>query len=97
MTEETKSEETKSIMCFYELERDGKTYRFRRPLMSEIELMQSRRNAPIQGQLDFTKNVCFPDDLPAFKDLTDPNHGLPGLSAEVATALLKKMGFPVGV
>jgi hypothetical protein len=85
------------IALFYEHEHEGQNFRFRRPLVAEIEAMQAKgRNTPTQSQMDFTKNLVYPNDLVAWRTLIDPVTGLPGLAIAVATAVLKKLGFPTG-
>ncbi len=69
----------------------GKSFRFRKPLTSELDKMGSNaKKVPVTSAIELSKILCAEQDKPAWSSFTDE---FPGAAATVLSEVMAKLKF----
>jgi hypothetical protein len=77
---------------FYQFDYEGRTFGFRRPRISELDLVGTKaRKVPVSSSLQFTQSIICDADKEAWNAHLDT---FPGSAARVSTAVMELLNFP---
>lgn len=80
--------------AFFDLEHEGKSFRFRKPSVAECDLVMNRmRKAATTAGVEFSKTLVAQNQKEDWAKLVEEK---PGLGLTVTSRVLDKLGFPKG-